>query len=183
MANGDPLWLNEFGHLLKQGELGTARKNSRGLCKLNDLEQHLNTSRILLNDYEHGCLRPERIVKFMTNGNDTPYPKKFDLRPYKDKGHPGWVWELWEVNQRHWQDVTEDCRGDAGNYGYGWVDENGILVGLKDEFVSGWPYTGYMILSQGPYDCTLGGWRTECNVWKYREGRLINCHLNTVTTI
>ena len=186
MANGDPLWLNEFGHILKQGELGSARSSAvrgNGVCKLNENEKHLNSSRVLLTDPDHGCLKAERIVTFKVDGRGKEAPKTFDLRPYKDKGHPGWVWELWEVNQQHWNDPNVECRGSSGEYGYGFIDENGILVGLQDEFTSGWSYVGYLILSQGPYDCTLGGWKCECNVMKYRNGRLTPCQLNKAKPI
>lgn len=175
--NGDPLWLNAFGHILKQGYIGSTR-NPRDACHIDEAKQAVNKARILLNDAEHGCLKSERIVQFITNRQNP----KFDLRPYKNAGNPGWMWEMWEVKQAHWDDPSEECRTGSGNYGYGVIDENGTLVGLMDEFESHYSYNGYMILSQGPFDCTLGGWRCECNVYRQENGRITICHMNTITT-
>lgn len=41
-----------------------------------------------------------------------------------------------------------------------------------DEFTTKYTYKGYLVLSQGAFDCTLGGWRTECNVYKKVGDRL-----------
>lgn len=163
---GEPLWVNQFGHLLQQGARGRNRLGSAD--KLTEDEVRLNRAAILLSRPDGGCAQHEIIVRFTTNRQNPT----FDLRPYKHSGHPGWVWELWEVGQRHWNDSFEDCRSESGNYGYGFVDENGTLVGLRDEFTTKYTYTGYLILSQGNFDCTLGGYRTECSVYKYVDGRL-----------
>jgi len=49
-------------------------------------------------------------------------------------------------------------------YGAGCIDENGVLIGLPDEFCSGFPYDGFMELQIGclSADETVIEWPGEC---------------------
>ena len=78
----NPIWMNQFGHLLQQGARGRIRKGASD--KITDDEAHLNRSSILLESDEYGCAPHEIIVKFITDRQNPT----FDLRPYKHSGHP-----------------------------------------------------------------------------------------------
>lgn len=160
-----PIWVNKFGIILRQGTMGRLRTTGADSNRITEEEGQFNRSRIILEQDNGPCDKYEIIIKFIVK-LDEP----FDLRPYKNAGHPGWVWELQEVGSRHWENPYERC--GQNNYGYGFVDENGVLVGLRDTMESRWSHKGYMVLSQGPFDCTLGGWRTACYVYKQKDGRI-----------
>lgn len=98
---------------------------------------------------------PYIIVEWTSNGRD-PQPqgtvKCFDLTPYKVDGIgiPGAKWRLIET-------------GACLHYGSGDVDENGKLVGLRDQFCSSYGYNGYMKLQIGcPQQDGTTKWATRC---------------------
>lgn len=84
---------------------------------------------------------PKIIASYTTN-IDNPV---WDLTPYQGSGigEPNRYWRLFE-------------RSGGVVYDAGEIDENGTLVGLPDEFRSGYYYDGYMELQQGcsNYCCT-----------------------------
>ena len=79
--------------------------------------------------------------------------KTWDLRKYQNKkglGTPGAYWRIRDVGEAHHNDSGQPCSGTI--YNSGRVDDEGVLVGLPSEFVSGYDYDGYMELQQGCED-------------------------------
>lgn len=101
------------------------------------------------------CCIPRVIAQKITNGSKQGKEKgmdKWDLTPYKvpGTGTPGNRWYLRDVGESHWNDQSRNCAGSS--YGSGQIDQNGVLVGLRDEFKSSYGYNGYMQLLEGcPY--------------------------------
>ena len=91
------------------------------------------------------------IATHTVNGQTNP---KWNLRTYQGMGigTPNAYWRIWE-------------RSGNLEYKRGKIDDNGKLIGLPDEFESGYDYDGYMELQQG---CSYGcGWQLydEGIVW------------------
>ena len=93
------------------------------------------------------CCKPRVIASQITNANTGP--KTWNLRPYQgDKiGLPGHRWRIRDVGESHHNNPDASCSGTI--YNNGTIDGNGKLIGLPDEFVSGYSYNGYMELQQG----------------------------------
>lgn len=145
-----PIWRNTYGHLVGFGN-GYWQTNNR---------QYQNGPAIFSSNEHYPCT--EVLGRWITN-KSVESRKKVDLRPYKYAGHPGWAWMFRDVGTRVWNAVTNNdwtdpniCTKDSNHssvYGYGLINDEGKLLGLCDEFTSGWPYDGFMMLMQTPYDC------------------------------
>lgn len=94
------------------------------------------------------CCKPRVIASKITNPNSP----RWDLTPYQGEriGLPGARWRLRDVGEAHHNDRDQSCSGVI--YGNGSIDKDGKLVGLPNEFVSGYSYNGYMQLQQGCVD-------------------------------
>ena len=73
------------------------------------------------------------------------------LSPFKGSGHPGWFWLFRDVGGAHFNDSGKPCVGIT--YGYGPINENGVLADMPDTFRSRYNYNGYMVLFQASPDC------------------------------
>lgn len=73
------------------------------------------------------------------------------LSPFKGLGHPGWFWLFRDVGGAHFSDSGKPCVGIT--YGYGPINENGVLADMPDTFRSHYNYNGYMVLFQASPDC------------------------------
>lgn len=97
---------------------------------------------------------PFIVVEWISNSNGSQGTHKcFNLRPYQGDGVgiPGAKWRLVET-------------GACLKYGNGDVNENGKLVGLRDEFCSNYSYNGYMKLQIGcPQQNGTIKWATRCS--------------------
>lgn len=93
------------------------------------------------------CCQPKVIASYITNRSTGR--TEWDLRPYQKAGMglPGAKWRLRDVGESHHTNPLTPCSGNQ--YGEGWIDNNGVLVGLPDKFVSTYSYNGYMQLQMG----------------------------------
>ncbi|MBO5724460.1 MAG: hypothetical protein J6W00_10050 [Lentisphaeria bacterium] len=93
------------------------------------------------------CCKPRVIASCITNARTGPV--EWDLRPYQKEGTglPGAKWRLRDVGESHHVNPNLPCNGNQ--YGEGWINDKGVLVGLPDKFVSTYSYNGYMELQMG----------------------------------
>ncbi len=93
------------------------------------------------------CCKPRVIASTITNASTGK--KTWNLRPYQGDrvGLPGARWRIRDVGESHHNNSNASCSGTV--YNNGSIDQNGKLVGLPSEFVSGYNYNGYMELQQG----------------------------------
>lgn len=93
------------------------------------------------------CCKPKVIASMITNAQTGP--KDWDLRPYQKEhiGIPGAKWRLRDVGESHHYNSNSSCTGIQ--YGSGWINDKGVLVGLPDKFTSTYSYNGYMQLQIG----------------------------------
>lgn len=93
------------------------------------------------------CCKPRVIASQITNG--LYGPKDWDLRPYQKEniGLPGAKWRIRDVGESHHNNPNASCSGSQ--YGEGWIDDKGVLVGLFATFSSNYYYNGYMELQMG----------------------------------
>lgn len=109
----------------------------------------------LVNCDECPCeCKPFVIATKITNTRRDPC---WDLRPYKYKGkyrNGSGRWRLRDVGAAHYYNPDKPCNGVV--YGSGEIGRDGELIGLPDEFVSGYNYDGYMTLEEGCYDEETG---------------------------
>ena len=82
------------------------------------------------------------------------------LSPFKYSGHPGWFWLFRDVGAAHFNDSGKPCVGIT--YGYGPINENGVLADMPDTFRSHYSYNGYMVLFQASPDCLGMFVKFEC---------------------
>jgi len=85
------------------------------------------------------CCKIKVLASFVTNSQNPVW----DLTPYQGErmASPGAFWRLIEMGSCY--------PGYYPWYGAGCVDANGKLVGLPNEFRSGYSYNGYMQLQIG----------------------------------
>lgn len=91
---------------------------------------------------ENASPKPYKVIHSWTANRS--YPPQ-DLRPYKKKGECFKHWKIAEGDLR-W--TSDGCYEGSSGSGYesGSI-ENGELIGLPDEWRSGYSYNGYMKLA------------------------------------
>ena len=96
------------------------------------------------------CCKPKVIASKTTNRSNGT--ERWDLTPYQGDriGLPGARWRIRDVGEAHHNDRDASCSGVIYNNGH--IDEDGVLTGLPNEFVSGYSYNGYMQLQMGCVD-------------------------------
>lgn len=75
---------------------------------------------------------------------------EWDLRKYQNRkglATPGAYWRIRDVGEAHHNDSGQPCSGTI--YYNGRVNDEGVLEGLPDRFVSTFDYDGYMELQIG----------------------------------